>query len=130
MATCLYSQHWQFFFCGCYLYTTDTIKYNIIKHTRNIPLLISTDSVSRDWVWDCNLPQSTAIYRLCYILLSPLNPTKFCQDYYPNYYISYSLLTQLLTYIYKVFILTNVSNTLFRFTFIIIFIKLFWLLIY
>ena len=36
IATCLYSQHWQLFFYGCPLYITDTIKYNIIKHTRNI----------------------------------------------------------------------------------------------
>ena len=93
IATCLYSQHWQLFFCGCYLYTTDAIKYNIIRHTRNTLLPISTDSASRDWVQDRNLPQFTAICRLCYTLLSLLNPTKFCQDYYLNYYIFYSLLT-------------------------------------
>ena len=25
MAICLYSQHWQLFFCGCHLYTTNAI---------------------------------------------------------------------------------------------------------
>ena len=130
MATCLYSQYWQLFFCSCYLYTTDAIKCNIIKHTCNTLLPISTDSASRDWVWDRNLPQSTAIYCLCYTLLSPLNPAKFCQDYYLNYYIFYSLLTQLLTYIYRVFMLINIFNTLFRFAFVIISTRLFWLLIH
>ena len=48
IATSLYSQHWQLFFCGCHLYTTDAIKYNIIKHTCNTPLPISTDLASRD----------------------------------------------------------------------------------
>ena len=120
MATCLYSQHWQLFFCGCHLYTTDAIKCDIIRHTCNTPLLISIDSASRDWVWDRNLPQFMAICRLCYILLSLLNPAKFCQDYYLNYYIFYSLLTQPLTYIHRVFILINVFNALFGFTFVII----------
>ena len=130
MATCLYSQHWQLFFCSYCLYTTNIIKCNIIRHTRDTPLPIFTDLASKDWAWDCNLPQFTTIYCLCYILLSLLNFTKFCQDYYLNYYIFYSLLTQPLTYIYRVFILTNISNTLFRFIFIIISTKLFWLLIY
>ena len=93
MATCLYSQYWQLFFCDCRLYTTNAIKCNIIRHTRDTPLPISTDSTSRDWVQDRNLPQSTAICRLCYILLSLPNPATFCQDYYLNYYIFYSLLT-------------------------------------
>ena len=125
MATCLYSQHWQLFFCGYYLYTTNTIKCNIIRHTRNTPLPISTDSTSRDWAQDCNLPQSIAICRLCYILLSLLNFAKFCQDYYLNYYIFYSLLTQPSTYIHRVFILINVFSALFGFTFIIISARLF-----
>ena len=53
------------------------------------------------------------------ILPSLLNPTKFCQDYYLNYYIFYSLLTQPLTYIYRVFVLISVFSALFGFTFII-----------
>ena len=124
MATCLYSQHWQLFFCGCHLYTTDAIKCDVIRHTRDTPLPISTDFASRDWVQDRNLPQSTAICRLCHTLPSPLNPVKFCQDHYLNYYIFYSLLTHPSTYIYRVFILTNISSTLFRFAFIIIFTRL------
>ena len=120
MATCLYSQHWQLFFCGCHLYTTDAIKRDITRHTRNAPLPISTDSASRDWAQDRNLPQSTVIYHLYYTLPSPLNPAKFCQDYYLNYYISYFLLTQPLTYIYRVFMLTNIFSALFGFAFVII----------
>ena len=120
MATCLYSQYWQLFFCGCHLYTTDAIKCDIIRHTYDTPLPISTDSASRDWAQDCNLPQSTAIYRLCYTLPSPPNPAKFCQDYYPNCHIFYSLLTQPSIYIRRVFVSTNISSTLFRFAFVII----------
>ena len=48
IVTCLYSQHWQLFFCGCYLYITNAIKCNIIKHTSNTLLPVSTDLVSRD----------------------------------------------------------------------------------
>ena len=48
MATCFYSQHWQFFFCGCYLYTTNIIKCNVIRYIYNTLLPISTDFVSRD----------------------------------------------------------------------------------
>ena len=125
MATCLYSQHWQLFFCGCHLYTTDAIKCNITRHTRDTPLPISTDSASRDWARDRNLPQSTAICRLCHTLPSPPNPAKFCQYHYPNCRISYSLLTQPSTYIHKVFILTNIFNTLFGFAFVLISTKLF-----
>ena len=125
MAACLYSQYWQLFFCGCHLYTTDAIKRNIIRHTRDTPLPFSTDLVR-----DRNLPQSTAICRLCHILLSLLNPAKFCQDHYLNCYISYSLLTQPLTCIYRVFVSINVSSTLFRFAFVIISTRLSWLLIY
>ena len=125
MATCLYSQHWQLFFYGCHLYTTNVIKYNVIRHTYDTPLLISTDSASRDWVQDRNLLQSTAICRLYYTLPSLLIPVKFCQDHYLNYYIFYSLLTQPLTYIYRVFILINIFSTLFGFTFIITSTRLF-----
>ena len=125
MATCLYSQHQQLFFCGCHLYTTNAIKRNIIRHTHDTPLPISTDSASRDWAQDRNLPQSIAICRLCHILPSLPNPAKFCQDHYLNYYIFYSLLTQPLIYIYKVFISTNIFSTLFRFAFVIIFTRLF-----
>ena len=120
MATCLYSQYWQLFFCSCHLYTTNAIKCNIIRHTCDTPLPISIDFASRDWAQDRNLPQFTAICRLCYTLPSLPNPAKFCQDHYLNYYIFYSLLTQPSTYIYRVFVLINISNTLFRFIFIII----------
>ena len=130
MATCLYSQYWQLFFCGCYLYTTDAIKRDIIKYTRDTLLPISTDSASRDWARDRNLPQSTAICRLCYTLLSPPNPAKFCQDHYPNYRISYSLLTQPSTRTRRVFVSTNVSSALFGFAFVIASAGLSWPLIH
>ena len=35
IATCLYSQYWQLFFCGCPLYITDAIKRDIINYTYN-----------------------------------------------------------------------------------------------
>ena len=72
---------------------------------------------------DRKLPQFMVICRFCYILPNLLNPAKF-------YYISYSLLTQPLTCIYRVFILINAFKALFKFTFVIIFTKLSWLLIY
>ena len=130
MATYIYSQHWQLFFCGCHLYTTDAIKCDVIRYTRDTPLPISTDFVSRDWVWDRNLPQFIAICRLCYTLPSPPNFTKFCQDYYLNCCIFYSLLTQSSTCICRVFVLTNVFSALFGFAFVIASAGLFWPLIY
>jgi hypothetical protein len=130
MAACLYSQYWQLFFYGCHLYTTDVIKCDITRHTCDTLLPISIDFASRYWARDRNLPQSTVICRLCHTLPSPLNPAKFCQDYYLNYYIFYSLLTQLSTRICRVFISINVSSALFRFAFVITSTKLSWLLIY
>jgi hypothetical protein len=158
IAAYLYSQHWQLFFYGCHRYTTNIIMHDVVRPIRdtlhisylfppqfvaiygNLPFLPSSIKSTEfcqvlpgllpELPWDRSLLQSTVICRLCYTLPSPLNPIKFCQNYYPNYCISYSLLTQPLTYICRVFVLINIFNTLFRFPFVITSAGLFWLLIY
>ena len=75
------------------------VKLNIIKYTCNTPLPVSTNSASRDWVWDRNLPQSMAICRFCYILPSSARPwnsartttwiTIFLTPFWPNLQLIY-----------------------------------------